>query len=213
MAKLIDLTGKKYGRLTVVKRAGSQGKNTTWLCICDCGTECIVQSSNLKNQKNISCGCNRRQLASKKFKTHGMAKTRLYREWRRMKERCLLQTKEGYERYGGRGITVCAEWSESFEAFRDWAMANGYRDDLTLDRKDNDGPYCPENCRWITNAEQQSNKSNNRFITFDGRTQTLSQWARETGIRKDTLRLRLKKGWSVERALTEPIHEARRPKH
>ena len=207
MSRLIDLTGQRFGHLTVIKRAGSQGKNTTWLCRCECGKECIVQSSNLKNQKNISCGCNRRQLASKKFKTHGMAKTRLYKEWRRMKERCHLKTKDGYERYGGRGITVCSEWLNSFEAFRDWALANGYRDNLTLDRINVDGNYEPSNCRWATNSEQQSNKSSNRFITFDNRTQTLSQWARETGIRKDTLRCRLENGWSVERALKEPTNK------
>lgn len=208
---LIDLTGQRFGLLTVIKRSGTQGKSSTWLCRCDCGNECTVQGGNLRARHTTSCGCYRREFASKNAKTHGMTKTRLYRLWQRMRERCYLKTKDGYDRYGGRGITVCPEWMDSFEAFRDWAIANGYRDDLTLDRMDNDGPYSPENCRWSTIVEQANNKSTSRLITYGGRTQTLAQWAHEIGIGRDTLRHRIESGWSIERALTEPRNEKRDP--
>lgn len=211
MAKLKDLTGQRFGRLVVKERAGMQGKNATWICQCDCGNACTVQSFNLRNGHTTSCGCYRKEFTSKNIKTHGMSRTRLYKEWLRIKERCSLETKDGYERYGGRGITVCQEWLDSFEAFRDWALANGYRDDLTIERKDVDGDYCPENCCWATSEEQANNKSNNRLITYDGRTQTLAQWAREIGMRRDTLRHRLESGWSLDRALTEPTNEKRDP--
>lgn len=211
MAKAIELTGQRFNRLTVIKRAGTQGKSAVWLCRCDCGNECIVQSGNLRSGHTTSCGCFRKEFTSANIKTHGMSRTRLYKEWRRMKERCSLKTADNYEDYGGRGITVCPEWRDSFETFLNWSMANGYQDDLTIERIDNDGPYSPENCRWATKEEQANNKRNNRLITFNGRTQTLAQWAREIGIRRDTLRKRLESGWSLDRALTEPINEKRDP--
>lgn len=134
--------------------------------------------------------------------SHGMAGSRLYNVWQKMKSRCFNTRASNYKHYGGRGITVCEEWAQSFEAFRDWALANGYRDDLTIDREDNDGPYCPENCRWATMKQQSNNRRSNRGITFNGKTQTTRQWADELGIPYEVLRNRISHGWSVEQALT-----------
>lgn len=121
-----------------------------------------------------------------------------------MLNRCYNANHKYYNRYGGRGITVCDEWKNNFQAFYDWAISNGYRDDLTLDRKDNDNGYSPENCRWTTKKEQSNNRENNIVITYNGKTQTLSQWAEEIRIPYHKLLVRIKRGWSVERAFTKP---------
>lgn len=126
-------------------------------------------------------------------------------------ERCNNHNHVHYERYGGRGIKVCDEWANSFESFREWAMANGYSDDLTIDRKDNDGNYCPENCRWSTDKEQCNNKGNSCFITWNGKTQTVAQWCDELGLKRDVVYKRLGKGWSIDRALSP--HDTRRKNH
>ena len=135
-----------------------------------------------------------------------MRHTRLYKEWRAMKNRCSCSTWEDYGNYGGRGITVCEEWEKSFEAFRDWAIANGYRDDLTLDRKNVNGNYEPSNCRWATLKEQANNTRKSRYIEYKGERKTIRQWADETGINYQTLYSRITtKKWSIEKALTTPI--------
>lgn len=138
---------------------------------------------------------------------HGGKPTRLYHIWIGMRRRCgLLKGDSQKEKYWhGRGITITPEWAESFPPFRDWALENGYRDDLTIDRIENDGPYAPSNCRWATVQEQNRNTRSNRLITLDGRTQPLIAWAEERGLSYGAVFQRLKKGWPVERALTEPI--------
>lgn len=158
----------------------------------------------------MSCGCLNKEINRKRQLTHGMTKTRLYREWRGIKSRCNKERDANYPRYGGRGITVCQEWLDSFEAFRDWALANGYQDDLTIDRIDNDGPYSPENCRWKSRQEQQRNRSNNRQITHNGITKTMAQWAEENNIPYSTFRRRLDKGWHIEDAITKPVRKKTR---
>lgn len=135
---------------------------------------------------------------------HGMAGTRLYRIWIGMKNRCNDPKHVKYDDYGGRGITVCEAWEHNSKAFCDWAMANGYTDELTLDRVDVNGNYCPENCRWATWKEQHNNRRNNIVVTFNGKTQTLPRWAEETGIDHHKLFMRLSRGWSAERTLTTP---------
>ena len=131
-----------------------------------------------------------------------MSKTRLYRIWKAMKDRCYRKSNKHYHRYGGRGITICQEWQNDFQAFYDWAMANGYSDKLTIDRINNDGNYESDNCRWITNALQQSNKNNCQLLNYNGKTQTLSEWARELGINRGTLWSRINTlHWEVEKAL------------
>lgn len=203
MAKMIDLTGQRFGRLTVQRIAERDAAGrATWLCYCDCGDTATVAAYSLRSGRTKSCGCLRRENMRSVATSHGGSRTRLYNIWCALKERSNTQTASNYKDYGGRGITVCDEWLRSFEAFRDWALANGYRDNLSIDRKDNDGPYCPENCRWATEKQQSNNRRSNRVLTYNGETHTLAQWAELTGIKFSTLYMRLRRGWSAERALT-----------
>lgn len=207
MKRAENLTGRSYGRLVVLRRDNSQTRAAYWICRCDCGKEAIVQACHLRSGATKSCGCFHDESArARDHSTHGGSKTRLFRVWKGMKSRCYSKSDTKYKNYGGRGIKVCDEWQQ-FESFRDWALANGYRDDLTIDRIDVNGNYEPSNCRWITNKEQQNNRTNNLLLTYSGKTQTLTQWAEETGINEMALRSRIKKlKWPVKRALTEPIN-------
>jgi len=142
----------------------------------------------------------------RKHEMHGMYRTKLYKTWNNMISRCYCQSFRNYRNYGGRGITVCEEWKKSFIAFMNWAVANGYSDELTLDRINNDGNYEPSNCRWITNEAQQLNKRTNRHITFHNETKTVKEWAKITGIHPRTITARLDRlGWSVEDTLTRAV--------
>ena len=137
--------------------------------------------------------------------THGMTGTRLHNEWRSIKRRCYTVSHIEYTRYGGRGITVCEEWLHDFQAFYDWAMANGYRDDLTIDRIDVNGNYEPSNCRWVTQKEQQNNRSNNHRITYNGETLTAMQFAEKYKMNYSTLITRLSRGWSIEKIMSKHL--------
>ena len=159
MRTLIDLTGKRFGRLVVISRAeNSIGGAVRWNCQCDCGNTTISTRQGLRNETTQSCGCLRSERISSINKKHGMKGTKMYNSWRAMKGRCLYKSNCHYENYGGRGITVCDECKDNFQAFYDWAMANGYREGLTIDRIDVNGNYNPSNCRWATASEQQKNK-------------------------------------------------------
>ena len=167
MPNFIDLTGKRFGSVSVIERAENSARNEVmWRCRCDCGKEFTTRARSLRSGECTSCGCVRRAhsiAAMAKANTkHGAAPhrgyTKLYNTWRRMKGRCNRPTATSYQYYGGRGISVCDAWQHDFQAFRDWALAHGYREGLSIDRIDVNGNYCPENCRWITMAEQQRNK-------------------------------------------------------
>lgn len=138
-------------------------------------------------------------------KTHGQKGTRLYNIWRNMKARCHNSKNKDFKHYGGRGVVVCNEWAHDFAAFYQWAHANGYSDDLTIDRIDGNGNYCPNNCRWITIQEQQKNKRGNRHITYKNKTRNISEWAEIIGIDRKTLEYRVEK-WGVEKAFCTPIN-------
>lgn len=157
MPQTIDLTGQRFGRLVVVSFS-HKTLGAYWNCCCDCGEHRVVSSNNLRRGNSKSCGCVRREKLVARTTRHGMSQTRLHRIWAAMLQRCHYEKNNNYERYGGRGIAVCSAWRSSFEAFRDWALANGYRDDLTIDRMNNDGNYEPGNCRWATRLEQERNK-------------------------------------------------------
>lgn len=136
--------------------------------------------------------------------THGMTGTRIHNEWRAMKRRCYTKSHIEYKRYGGRGISVCDEWRDNFMSFYDWAMTNGYRDDLTLDRIDVNGNYEPSNCRWVTQKEQQNNRRNNHYIEYNGEKLTAKQFSEKYNLNYSTLITRLHRNWSIERILNTP---------
>lgn len=205
--KFIDMTGEKYGKLLVVEYAGKTKRGLSlWKCKCDCGREVVVQSVNLRNGHTKSCGCFRAEWCKENCTKHGLEHTRLYGIWADMIYRCHNPENPNYKRYGARGISVCEEWRNDVKIFYDWAIRNGYSDDLTIDRIDNNGNYCPENCRWATKVEQASNRRSNILITRNGETKTMKQWAISEGIPYQVVWQRIKKlGWDPERALTEKV--------
>lgn len=203
--KPIDLTGNRYGRLTVIKKVPSNTKKTKWLCVCDCGESRIVQGGNLVSGNTTSCGCIQKERVREIRQTHGITRTKLHRAWSHIKTRCLNPNCKDWADYGGRGIKVCDEWRDSFEAFRDWALTHGYRDDLTIDRIDVNGNYEPSNCRWATAKAQGNNKRNNRIIEINGEAHTLTEWADIKGINPQSIRSRIARGWKPDRAVMQPF--------
>ena len=184
---LKDLTGQRFGRLVVVGLHPTNTRKTYWVCQCDCGNMKVVRSDSLQCGAIRSCGCLKKEQDKKnlvlgngrrKFAETGVkvGGTRLYYTWQGMKSRCYDEHDARYDRYGGRGIKICDEWKDDFMAFRSWALSNGYADDLTIDRIDNDGDYCPDNCRWATHKEQSRNRSSNINIKIGNSTRTLTEW-------------------------------------
>lgn len=283
MGKFIDLTGKRFGRLEVIKRSDNVNKETYWLCRCDCGNEKIINGHSLKTGNTKSCGCLGIENARKNCKAknqskisdsdmigkrfgklitleyigvdkhrcklfkclcdcgkqtvtrksrlinggaqscgclsskvwsemnykHGYAShgqyNRVYAIWSHMIDRCYNKNNPAYERYGARGITVCSEWRENVDLFIEWANNNGYSDELSIDRIDNNKGYYPDNCRWVDDITQGNNKRNNVLLTYNEETHTAAEWGRILGVDAKLLRARKSKGWSDERAITEPI--------
>lgn len=182
MRKKVDLRGEKFGRLTVVAESPLRaGGHLHWVCICDCGKQITVLGYNLKNGNTKSCGCLQREITANAKTKHNETGTRLFVAWVHMKQRCNNPKDHAFKYYGGRGIKVCDEWQHDFVAFRDWAMSNGYAENLTIDRIDVNGDYCPENCRWITIQDQQKNKRDNTKVLYNGHCKTVGEWAKEFG--------------------------------
>ncbi len=214
MSKYKDVSGKKFGRLTAIKRVGSDRQRCSiWKCKCDCGKEVEVRLRSLTSGNTKSCGCLHSDVCREMKTEHGLSvdsngKTpRLYSIWKNMKQRCSNPNASKYEIYGGKGISVCEEWQEYIN-FHNWAMENGYDDDLTIDRIDNEKNYSPENCRWASYKEQSLNTSQNRIIKFNGKSLTVTEWARRLNIKRSTLDARINEyGWSIKRALNEPVAE------
>lgn len=199
---LLDLTGKRFGRLLVLKRVVKRkGFGAHWKCRCDCGTEFVVDGHSLKKGTTNSCGCYQRQRASETFYVHGRKPKRLYSIWCTMKTRCSNKNSTKYHMYGARGIFVCAEWLHDFVAFRTWALSHGYADTLTINRINNDGPYSPENCEWVDAKTQASNTRRNKHVTLNGETHTIAEWSRITGLGLSCLYHRFRKGLSAEEIL------------
>lgn len=183
-----DLTWRRFGRLVVVSVAGElKGRMTRWLCRCDCGKTKLASGADLLTKHTRSCGCLHSETARKTIvstnKTHGKTHTRLFSIWTNMRTRCYNVRNKTYQWYGKRGIKICDEWRDNFQAFYDWAIENGYKQNLSIDRINNDGDYCPENCRWTTTKAQMRNTSKTvNFTTSDGVTKCLSDWAKFLGI-------------------------------
>ena len=199
MGRKIDIAGKRFGRLTAIEKAEDyrypNGEHAEkWRCVCDCGNTVVVFRKCLLSGNTASCGCTR----GEKRITHGGKGTKLYDVWCGMKGRCNNRNNDDYERYGGRGISVCNEWNDDFASFRDWALSNGYADGLTIDRINVDGSYCPDNCRWVGVAEQANNRTNNVHMTYNGETHTCAEWSKITGINYYTLIRRYKSGMPIE---------------
>lgn len=202
--KLEDLTGKRFGRLVVLARDGVRGKKATWKCQCDCGNTHVVMVTGLKNGHTKSCGCLKIEsdAIGSRYR-HGQSNSPEYKVWAGMKDRCLNQNATFFSFYGGRGIKVCERWM-TFENFR---ADMGPRPSLqhSIERKDNDGNYEPDNCKWATPLEQSNNTSRNVFITIGETTLTLSQWCRETGVDPDLASQRIiRDRWAPEDAVTTP---------
>ena len=175
-----DLTGQRFGMLTVVDIDYSRdGRKTYWICTCDCGNTKSVRGDSLLCGAIQSCGCMKKRqdrINLTKNHSHKMSGTRIYGIWQKMRARCYNKSETCWPRYGGRGITVCDEWNKTFQPFYDWSIENGYAENLSIDRIDNDGPYSPENCRWTTNKEQSRNRRSNVNITIGNSTKTLTEW-------------------------------------
>lgn len=201
----MDITGKKYGRLTVLSFDHKDKRGEyCWRCRCDCGNETIATGNKLRTGAKKSCGCLQEEHRREGFnKKHGKTDTPLYVAWLNMRSRCNRQDNIMFKHYGGRGIRVCAEWDKDFNEFMRWALSHGYEEGLTIDRIDVNGNYCPDNCRWVSKKEQYLNRTDSHLITAFGKTQTIKEWSDETGIKYDTIERRINAyGWSAEKAVS-----------
>jgi len=200
----MDIINKKFGRLLVLKKNGlNKYGRSLWLCRCDCGNKVIVEEYNLRHGRTKSCGCLQRELLINRITTHNMTHTNLYVAWIQMRDRCKNTANESYHNYGGRGITVCERW-EKFENF--YSDMGERPKGLTLERIDNNKGYSPDNCKWATHKEQANNSRHNVIINYKGQRLIMAQWAREIGIKCNTLSRRIQRHWPIEKALTQPTH-------
>lgn len=209
MADLIDLTGKKFDRLNIIKYVGD-GK---WLCKCDCGKLTTSRSYDIRKGLVKSCGCLARENIIKASLKHGKRHTRIYYIWCSMKDRCLNKNHKAYQYYGGRGISICKEWENDFMCFYNWAIKNGYTDTLTIERIDVNGNYEPSNCKWITKAEQAHNKQNSIKYNINGECLGLKQISDKFNIQYDVLYDRLFiLNWDINEAITREVKNMPRKK-
>lgn len=212
MAKISNKVGMTFGRLKVISFNRVENRRSYWNCQCECGNFSVVTGSNLRPGKTRSCGCLTKESCrktgllrpSKSISPSGPERGRLQKIHRGMIDRCTKKDRPFYEDYGGRGITVCTEWLESFDSFYFWAISNGYLQDLTLDRSDNDGPYSPENCKWSTRKQQARNRRSSKLWTAFSETKTQSAWMEDPRclVTLPTIRKRMRNGWSFEGSIS-----------
>lgn len=205
MSRLHMIAGERFGRLVLLSKITKiKPYSYDWLCQCDCGKKTTVKQVNLRTGNTSSCGCLRIEQLRKVILIHGKTKMQIFKIWSNMIQRCTNPNSTGWKNYGGRGIKVCAMW---------YSFINFYRDmgdpplGLTLERKNNNGDYNPENCIWASIKKQSLNKRNNRLITFNGITQSLIQWSEQTQIPYWTLHVRFRRNWSIEKALTQKVRQ------
>lgn len=177
MPKFMDLTGRKFGSLTVVSQAEKKYGKTRWNCVCECGKQTCTITNSLTSGRVKSCGCKRKPTT-----THGKSDTQLYWIWTSMKQRCTNPKNKRYSRYGARGINVCEAWADNFQSFYNWSMSNGYKIGLSIDRIDNEKGYSPDNCKWVPMTDQAKRTNRIIYFTFNGVEKLLGEWCRETGF-------------------------------
>lgn len=207
--------GKKYGYLTIIELHHKKQKYTKngckdgflyyFKCKCECGNYTIVNLHDLVSNHTLSCGCLQKKNTSLANRRHGLRNTKLFSIYSSIKQRCLNSNCYAYKNYGERGIKICKEWENNFKAFYDWAIANGYKEDLTIDRINNNGNYEPNNCRWVTQKIQCRNYRRNHLITYNNETKCLIEWSELYNIEYKLLHKRLYKGWDIEKALLTPV--------
>lgn len=203
--KIIDLLNQRFGRLQVIEYKGLNKHNhATWLCKCDCGKECIVASGNLRRGNQVSCGCQGLENRVAATTTHHLSSHPLHRIWRKIKERCYNPNQKSYKNYGARGVTMCSEWKDDFKSFYDWAMLNGWKKGLQVD-KDIRGTgklYSPEMCIITTQKENGNKTRRNVYITVNNQTKTAAQWSEIVGIPAPVICRRIREGWDHKDAIT-----------
>jgi len=198
------LVGQKFGRWTIIEKPPKE-KYQHYICKCSCGTIRKVLVYSLKNGTSLSCGCLEKENNTKKFKTHGESKTKLYDVWAAMKERCLNKNYFNYKNYGGRGIDVCEEWKDYIN-FRNWATKNGYENNLTIDRTNNNLGYSPINCKWVTRKEQMYNTRYNRRIYLNGENLTIAEIAKKANKNHNVIAQRINKGYRNDELLKQYLY-------
>lgn len=211
MGKPLDLVGQKFGKLLVLELSQSGNGYRKWKCKCECGNICYIPTKTLRNGTAKSCGCIRIELLKQRVCKHSLTNTRLYSIWKGIRRRCYGNDTHFTKNYKDKGIKMCDEWKNDFKSFYNWAINTGYNENAprgvyTIDRIDYKGNYEPDNCRWITIQKQQLNKSNNRIITFNNETHTVSEWANILNINPKTLEQRLLRGWDEIKAITTPLY-------
>lgn len=205
----IDIKDQRFDRLVAIKPKYIKNGSYYWECKCDCGVIKDIDGASLRAGRIKSCGCLKEEMI-KNNTTHGLSESRLYNIHYHMIDRCYNFNNNAYYNYGGRGITVCDEWKNDFLSFYNWAINNGYQDDLTIERIDNNKGYNPSNCRWCTMYDQSRNKRNNRYVNYNGDDIVLSDISRAYNIPGTSLRRYLEKGYSIEEILEgKPIHPIR----
>lgn len=195
-----DITGKRFGRLVAMKLVDFKN-GARWLCKCDCGETKIVTLKNLESGNTKSCGCYNLECLSARA-THGDSETHLYKEWTRIKDRVDHRTD-----YISKNITMCEEWRNNYETFKEWALSHGYDKDLSVDRINNAKGYSPDNCRWADSTTQNRNKDNNILLTYKGETHVISEWAEILNVNYGTFYSRIRRGWSIEKAIEKPLRK------
>lgn len=214
MGKFVDLTGMTFGRLTVITRAADRHKHVYWQCKCNCGNPELIEieGSSLKSGKTLSCGCYGREQRLNANTKHNLSHTRIKRIYYDMRSRCYDKNTPKFHNHGGRGIRVCDEWmtENGLEIFYEWAINNGYQDDLSIDRIDNDGNYTPENCRWATIEEQNFNRRNNRLFEINGACKHAKEWCKEYDVNINTFWQRDRKGYTGADLIAPPKYRRKK---
>ena len=205
MSTKVEMIGQRFGKLTVIAESPiRKNKCVYWICKCDCGSITKpIKGANLRDGTTKSCGCLITEAVITRCTVHGLSHSRLHMTWDNMIQRCTNPKRPEYKNYGGRGITICVEWRNSFQAFYDWAMANGYSEGLSIDRIDVNGNYEPSNCRWATMKQQQNNRRNSILIEDGGQLKTIQQLSVEKGVDASTIYRRWKKGKDTNNERTE----------